>query len=239
MSHPDSIRLKLASLPLAVGLFCLLPATPARAQAVTAGPDSVRVQAGPAVPDTARMTEKLLGWRMTRPRKSVILAAVLPGAGQVYNRKYWKLPLVYGALGGTIYGEVFYWQRYKEFKAGKDARTYRANGGLDPDRARDPGERSGNLEVYPETAAGDAKQLNALNFYRVRRDSFFAYIGLAYGAQIIDALVDGNLYDFDVSDNLSLKVEPYALPLYGAPAAGVAFTFTLRPAPATTGPRSH
>ena len=64
-------------------------------------------------------------------------------------------------------------------------------------------------------------------------------IGLAYGAQIIDALVDGNLYDFDVSDNLSLKVEPYALPLYGAPAAGVAFTFTLRPAPATTVPRSN
>lgn len=230
MSHPYSIRLKLASLPLAVGLFCLLPAAPVRAQTVTAGPDSVQVKAGPAVRDTARMTERLLGFRMTRPRKSVILAAMLPGAGQVYNRKYWKLPLVAAALGGTIYGETFYWQRYKEFKAGKDARVLRASG-VDPEvdpRAKDPGTRSGNLEVYPETAAGDASQVNALNFYRTQRDTFFAYIGLAYGAQILDALVDGNLYDFDVSDDLSLNVQPYVLPLYGAPAAGVAFTFTLR-----------
>ncbi|RTQ49990.1 hypothetical protein EJV47_10120 [Hymenobacter gummosus] len=228
--------MKRASLPLAVGLFCLLPATATVAQTVTAGPDSVKVEAGPAVPDTARMTERLLGWRMTRPRKAIILAGVLPGAGQVYNRKYWKLPLVYAALGGTIYGEYFYWTRYKEFKAGKDARVARANNETGPQTV-DNGPNSGNLEIYPATAAGDAKQLNALNFYRLRRDTFFAYIGLAYGAQILDALVDANLYDFDVSDNLALKVEPYVLPLYGAPAAGVAFTFTLRPTPAV--PRRH
>jgi hypothetical protein len=229
MSHPYSNRLKLASLPLAVGLFCLQPAA-ASAQTVTAGPDSVKVQAGPAVKDTARMTERLFGFRMTRPRKSVILAAIAPGAGQIYNHKYWKLPLVYGALGGTIYGETFYWRRYKEFVAGYRARRLRASG-VDPTvdpRAKDSGKLSGDVSIYPENATGDQRQANALNFYRIRRDSFFAYIGLAYGAQILDALVDGNLYDFDVSDNLSLNVQPYALPLYGAPAAGVAFTFTLR-----------
>jgi hypothetical protein len=236
MSNPSSIRFKLAPLLPAVGLFCLGTGG-ARAQTVTAGPDSAQVQAGPAVPDTLHMTERLFGFRMTRPKKAVLLAAMLPGAGQVYNHKYWKLPLVYGALGGTVAAEVFYWQRYKEFKAGIDARRLRqagVNPDLDP-RAVDTGPRSG---LYPQNAAGDAQQANALNFYRTRRDSFFAYIGLAYGAQIIDALVDAHLYDFDVSDNLSLNVQPYALPLYGAPAAGLALTFTLRKAPAPVAPRS-
>ncbi|GAB2966497.1 hypothetical protein GCM10027048_41200 [Hymenobacter coalescens] len=223
-------------MPLAVGLFCL--ANGAQAQTVTAGSDSVRVQAGPTVADSLRRNQRLLGWRVTRPQKAVILAAVLPGAGQVYNHKYWKLPLVYGALGATIYGEVFYWQAYKEFKRGIDARRL-AQSGIDPavdPRARDTGRRSG---LYAQDANGDRLQSVAFNFYRTRRDVFFAYIGLAYGAQIVDALVDAHLHDFDVSDNLSLNIQPYALPLPGAPAAGMALTFTLRQAPTSAAPRRH
>ncbi|MCC3157438.1 DUF5683 domain-containing protein [Hymenobacter sp. 15J16-1T3B] len=225
----------MAPLLPAVGLFCLtVPA--AQAQTVTAGPDSVKVQAGPTVADSLRRNQRLLWMRVTRPQKAVLLAAMLPGAGQVYNHKYWKLPLVYAALGGTVYGEVFYWKRYKEFKAGIDARRLRQSG-IDPaedPRAIDTGDHS---KQYSQDAAGDAQQANALNFYRTNRDVFFAYIGLAYGAQILDALVDGHLHDFDVSDNLSLNVQPYALPIPGSPAVGLAFTFTPRLATKPVAPR--
>lgn len=226
MSTPLNNVVKLAPLLTAVGLFCLA-APGAQAQTVTAGPDSVKVQAGPSVADSLRRTERLLGWRVTRPRKAVVLAAVLPGAGQVYNHKYWKLPLVYGALGGTIYGEVFYFTRYIEFRDGYRARQRRQRGITD-ETSIDRGERSGTQ--YAQTTTGDAAQQNAFNFYRRNRDVFFAYIGLAYGAQIVDALVDAHLHDFDVSDNLTLNVQPYALPVPGSPSFGLAFTFTPRPA---------
>lgn len=225
MSNPGFDWFPKAPLLLAVGLFC--QAAPLRAQTVTADPDSVQVQAGPTVADSLRRNQRLLGYRVTRPQKAVILAAVLPGAGQVYNHKYWKLPLVYGALGATVYGEVFYWRRYAEFRDGYRARLRRRNGGTGPS-AEDTGPNSGNQALYPY-GSGDASQQNALSFYRRNRDVFFAYIGLAYGAQIIDALVDAHLHDFDVSDNLSLNVQPYTLPLPGGPTAGLALTFTLRP----------
>jgi hypothetical protein len=183
------------------------------------------------VADSLRKTERLLGWRVTRPQKSVLLSAVLPGAGQVYNHKYWKLPLVYGALGGTIYGEVFYWKAYTEFRDGYRARLRRASGlyDLEDPLAKDEGKRSGNQQDYPY-GTGDARQKNALSAYRTQRDTFFGYIALAYGMQVLDALVDGHLHDFDVSDNLSLNVQPYSLPLPTGPSAGLALTFTLRPA---------
>jgi hypothetical protein len=218
----------------AVGLLFLTPN--AQAQAVTAGPDSVQVQAGPAVPDSVRRTERLLGLRMTRPTKALLLAAVLPGAGQVYNRKYWKLPLVYAALGGTIYGESFYLERYREFRDGYRARQRRAAGQTGPNTI-DTGPLSGDEQRFPQNTAGDAAQLRALNFYRTQRDVFFAYIAGAYGLQMLDAVVDAHLYGFDVSDNLSLNWQPALLPTLNGPAAGLALTFTLRPRPFQAPPR--
>ncbi|WP_400193938.1 DUF5683 domain-containing protein [Hymenobacter sp. B81] len=229
-------RLKVAPLLLAVGLL-LFPAPAARAQTVTTGPDSAQV-AAPAVPDSLRRTERLLGLRMTRPTKAAVLSLVLPGAGQVYNRKYWKLPLVYAGLGGTVYGELFYWRRYQEFKAGYDIRRRRQAAEqavpVNPELVRslaDPGARSG---LYSNTATGDASQQRVFNAYRSQRDVFFAYIALAYGLQVLDALVDAHLHDFDISEDLSLRCQPTLLLPPGSPlpATGVAFTFTLNPPPA-------
>jgi hypothetical protein len=202
-----------------VGLLFLT--STAQAQAVTTGPDSVQVQAGPAVPDSLRRTERLLGFRVSRPGKAAILAAALPGAGQIYNRKYWKLPLVYGALGGTIYGEIYYFDLYREFRDGARARR---NG------FPDEGPRSGTFTT-------DAAQQQVFNRIRTRRDVFFGYIALAYGLQVLDAVVDAHLHGFDVSDNLSLRYDPVLLPTMGAPAAGAALTFTLRPTPVQAPPR--
>ncbi|UYZ63380.1 DUF5683 domain-containing protein [Hymenobacter weizhouensis] len=198
-------------------LLAVLPlARFAHAQIVTTGPDSARVApAQDARTDSLRRTERLLGFRVTRPQKAAILAAAVPGAGQLYNRRYWKLPLVYGALGGTGYGLYFYQIRYKEYVRGKQARE---NG------QPDPGPRSSQ-----ETSVQNVQ--NGIVFYRRKRDTFIAYTALAYTLTILDALVDAHLRDFDVSEDLSLRIDPTLLPPAGGsvrPQAGVALTLQLK-----------
>lgn len=201
-------------------LFVLLAALPlarsAQAQIVTAGPDSVRVaRASDARTDSLRRTERLLGFRVTRPQKAAILAAVAPGAGQLYNRRYWKLPLVYGALGGTGYMLYHHQIRFKEYVRGKEAR--RAG-------RPDPGPRSSQETSLQGVETG-------IVFHRRWRDSYIAYTALAYTLTILDALVDAHLRDFDISEDLSLRVEPALLPpanLAVRPQAGVALTLQLK-----------
>ena len=167
-----------------------------------------------AAADSAKRTEYMFrafgykGIRLTRPGKAALLAALLPGAGQVYNHSYWKLPLVMGALGGTIAGEVFYQRRYKQFVraidiVGKDA-TKIGSPDLDPVPRQ--------YTSYTALTGG-----SGIQFYRSNRDIFYLYIGIAYGLQIVDALVDAHLKDFDVSNDLSLHWQPQLLPTPGQP----------------------
>lgn len=174
-----------------------------------------------AAADSAKRTEHMFrafgykGIRLTRPGKAALLAALLPGAGQIYNHRYWKLPLVYGALGGTIAGEVFYQQRYTQF-----ARAYN---NLTSSTAINPetGSRYRIGDNALGTQAKTFKDVDAINtgivFYRGYRDIFYLYIGIAYSLQIVDALVDAHLQDFDVSTDLSLHWQPQLLPTPGQP----------------------
>ncbi|TGE23070.1 DUF5683 domain-containing protein [Hymenobacter metallicola] len=195
----------------------LLPAFPAWAQVVTAGPDSAAVST-PALTKEARRTEKLFGMAMTRPKKAGLLSAMLPGAGQIYNRKYWKLPLVYGALGGTLAGEFFYQSRYREYVDGYTVLTTRP-------RAANYREQLG-----PNVArARDSSYVRqGIIFYRQKRDVFIAYSALAYTMIILDAVVDAHLKDFDISDDLSLQWQPTLLWMpTAALTPGLSFTLTL------------
>lgn len=179
-----------------------------------------------AAADSAKRTEHMFrafgfkGIRLTRPGKAAMLALVLPGAGQIYNHSYWKLPLVYGGLGGVIYGEIFYQRGYKEFSTAYNKVTQQ------------------NVPLHDSSLGDRARLFNsadALNtgvvFYRGYRDIFYLYIGLVYGLQIVDALVDAHLKDFDVSDDLTFHWEPT---LMGVPGQRTAFptnpglTFALR-----------
>jgi hypothetical protein len=182
-----------------------------------APPKTAAEQKAAAAADSAKRTERLFGLRLTRPAKAALLSAVAPGAGQIYNRRWWKLPLVYGALGGTIYGEYFYQTRFSEYVAGYEARQL---------GQPDPGTRSSQ-----EVDAAAVQR--GIVFYRGYRDIFYLYIGLAYGLQILDAVVDAHLKDFDVSDDLSLHWEPTLLPVPGRPLAlptapGVAFALKVK-----------
>ena len=133
------------------------------------------------------------------PTKALLLS-LLPGAGQVYNGQAWKIPIIYGALGGVGY---FTYNYYTQMKAFKDEYLLRVNGGT-PQLAGYTG--------YPNTSIYNLYQSNNKNF------QLFVIISAAvYGLNLIDAYVFGHLYDFQVSDDLSLNLSPSLAPVAFAP----------------------
>lgn len=206
-----SIRFRLSLLLL------LLLGGAAQAQVVTAGPDSTAVaptqpsKAETAAADSARRTERLFGLRLSRPGKAAVLA-IIPGGGQIYNKRYWKLPLVYGLLG-TLGGlEYHYQSRYREYVTGYEERLL---------GHADPGPRS-SKELSPQGVQA------GIVFYRRNRDMFILYLAVGYSLQILDAVVDAHLYNFDVSDDLALEWSPALLPVPGQPLPGLGATVALR-----------
>ncbi len=148
----------------------------------------------------------------THSVKKATLLALIPGAGQIYNGKYWKLPLVYGALAGTIYATSFNHDQYQIYLHAFETR-------IDDDPAND--EFSG---VY------DERQLIELqNTYRKWRDLSIILTAAAYGLQILDAYVDAHLHSYDVSDDLTLRWEPALIQTdYAYTPAAVGFGITLQ-----------
>jgi hypothetical protein len=126
------------------------------------------------------------------PRKAMLYAAVFPGSGQFYNKKYWKIPLVYGGFGGLIYGVNFYQGLNVRFK--NDLFTLlndpTSGGGLSPD-----GLTTDQLR-------------NVVDKTRRQRDFFIILTGFFYILQMVDAHVDAHLKEFDLNPKLQLSVEP-------------------------------
>lgn len=175
-------------------------------------PDSAAVaaaldSAGPAAP------VKKTGFfskNYPNPRKAALMSLVLPGSGQAYNKKWWKLPIVYATLGGLTWLEVSNIRNYRE---ARDNYLWLVDG--------DP---TTNVEPYYEGA--DATSL------RQYRDILQRYVeqsslalGLAYLLTATDAFVDAHLTTFDVSDDISLRLSPSA---QNAPGLGTAFGVGLR-----------
>ncbi len=152
------------------------------------------------------------------PKKASIYAALFPGLGQVYNRKYWKLPIVYGGYAGLIY--VLGWNNnnYKDFFQG-----YRIIAQYGSAAALKTEERSflDNLIKNPSVSLDNpatfkyiATQLKSgKDYYRRNRDLTIIGIAALHVLSIIDASVDANLFDFDISDDLSMRVEPMPINL--------------------------
>ncbi len=133
------------------------------------------------------------------PRTAAIRSAILPGLGQIYNKKYWKLPIVYGALGVT--GYIFF-DNIKVYKESKFAYAARI-------KAEPPLRDSTDYNIL-ETRF----KLYSVGSIRNQRDKFRQYIDYSvlffvffWGLNVIDASVDGHLKSFDVSPNLSLKLK--------------------------------
>ena len=142
-------------------------------------------------------------WRPD-PQRALWLALVIPGGGQIYNRKYWKLPIVYGGFVGCIYAMMWNNMMYHDYSQAyidltdNDPTTDSYNKFLHLGRQIDDSNKDRYEEIFK----------NRKDKYRRWRDlSFFCLIGV-YVVSVIDAYVDAELSAFDISKDLSLKVRP-------------------------------
>jgi hypothetical protein len=162
------------------------------------------------------------------PLKATMLAVAFPGLGQVYNRKYWKIPIVYAGFGGIIYSISFNTTYHNRFmKAYQDFtdKIPETASYAEFIRGTDPSEYDPVLhpDTYnPSTASWVRDQLLLrVDYYKKYRD--LSYIGIAawYLLSILDANVDASLFNFDISNNLDLEVVPEQVPAPGFTGAGL------------------
>lgn len=140
------------------------------------------------------------------PKTAAYLSLALPGAGQMYNKRWWKVPLVYGAIGGVVYAIDYNQGWYKRFRT---AYTQKLN---------------------DETTEFAGFAIDNERSLKLARDKFdkrtqLSYIGLVfvYALQSVEAFVDAHLKTFNVDDDLSLQIKPSMQTngLYGQPAIGI------------------
>jgi len=137
------------------------------------------------------------GW--PSPHKAT-LWGFIPGAGQIYNRKYWKLPIVYAGFGVTGY---FALSNRTEYLKYKEAFICSSKADNDPDFTCD----------NPLAEKYNTNDLETItDYYRRNMELSFIIMGVWYILQVLDATVDANLYYWNVDDNLTLKVEPVIQP---------------------------
>ena len=153
--------------------------------------------------------KKKRDWSTWHPeaKRAMWMALVLPGAGQIYNRKYWKLPIIYGGFVGCAYAITWNNQMYHDY-----SQAY-----LDI-MDDDPNTQSYNQFLHLGATIDESNIERYKEIFRKRKDKFrrwrdmgvFVMIGV-YAFSVIDAYVDASLSEFDISDDLTLRVEPTVL----------------------------
>jgi hypothetical protein len=124
--------------------------------------------------------------------KTASWLALIPGAGQIYNKKYWKLPIVYGGLGATAYCIYYYQDLASTYRTERVARLNKDSVNFNIDLA---GESDYTVEQNR-------------NLYRRNMEICVAACAIVYALSIVDACVDAHLFYYDVSDNLSMAIRP-------------------------------
>ena len=154
--------------------------------------------------------------REYKPGKAALRSAILPGWGQIYNKKYWKLPIIYGAFAGLGYLISF---NNKEYHNYNDALVARQDD--DPETV--------DTEFAGKYSDENLRSLS--DYYHRNRDLSILLTVLVYSLNVMDAHVDAHLYSFDVSEDLSLHVDPVMVPAsyYGIntyrPGLGISLKF--------------
>lgn len=169
--------------------------------------------------DTAEVEEKKLGFvrrlfskdDYPNPKKALYLSLAIPGAGQIYNKRYWKAPIVYGGYAWLIYAVQFNTRNYRDLRDAYIAEL--------------------NDETHKFSGLGyDANDLRQLRD-QYDKNKQLSYIGIfaLHLVQTAEAFVDCHLKTFDVSDDLSLQVGPsFQSTLGGAPASGIGISLTIK-----------
>ncbi len=153
------------------------------------------------------------------PSKAAFYSAVLPGLGQVYNKRYWKVPIVYAVMGTGVYAYLFNDDRYDRFRAA----FKRRKAGFNDDEFWDFRNPGGEIPATPDLAT-TALQDGQERYQRDRDLSLLVTI-LIYALNVVDANVDAHLKQFNVDDDLSLDFKPYLDldPITSNPTYGMAF----------------
>jgi len=168
--------------------------------------DTVKTLVKPA--DTSKVnvadTNKI---KKHSPKKAAIMSACLPGLGQVYNKKYWKVPIIYAGAAAIAYSVIFNTKYYKDYN-----KAY-------------VGAMNGDTNNYYAKLYSTVDLLTLRNYYR--RDLELSYIvGFAlYALNIIDASVDAHLYKFDITNDLSLNCSPAFFAYRNHAVTGLTFSF--------------
>ncbi|HJN06227.1 MAG TPA: DUF5683 domain-containing protein [Bacteroidales bacterium] len=146
------------------------------------------------------------------PRKATLLALV-PGLGQIYNKKYWKLPIVYAGFAATGYFAIWNRGEYLKYNNAYIANINNTNNILvvryDPEKGVYVSNLNERLTENELADKYDSDQLQSFrDYYRRNMELSFILMGVWYILQILDATVDAHLYYWEVNENLSVKVEP-------------------------------
>jgi len=176
--------------------------------------------------DTIRVNEEKrakdsISRRKRDQHRATIYSAILPGAGQAYNKKYWKVPIVWAAVGIPAYAYFYNKEWYNKCQY---ALAVTVNGSTGDSLSKvDPA-------LLPLVLRGDETSIiNHRNEFRKDQDYAVLFVLLFWGLNIVDATVDAHLKGFNVNDNLSMKVKPTFMP---GPymSAGVSLVFDLHKA---------
>ncbi|MBD1397566.1 hypothetical protein H9Q13_10340 [Pontibacter sp. JH31] len=170
----------------------------AHGQEITAGPDSVLVLTPEA--DTVAQEKQffLSGFKnLGRPGRAALFSAAIPGLGQVYNGAWWKVPIIYATGGVLGYFIIDNNNKYQDFRVALNARN------------RDSSDVYVNSLIYGIQRSNGTQNLRySRDFYRRNRDLTIILSVVAYTMQIAEAYVHAHLREFDVSENLTLRVQP-------------------------------
>ncbi len=164
----------------------------------TALKDTLILQA-PVIKDTVAKK------KVHSPRTATLRSAIIPGWGQIYNKKYWKVPIVYAAIGVPVY---LFSDNKKWYNRTRYALSVVANDSYTPDSL---------AKVHPQLLAlverkASGSLINYRNEFRRNMDYSVLFTLLMWGLNVVDATVDGHLKGFDVGDDLSMKIKPVMMP---------------------------
>jgi len=174
---------------LIIGITCFVLCT---SDTLAQAGDSVKVD----------ITEKKI---VHSPKKAALYSTFVPGLGQAYNKKYWKIPVIYAGFGALAYSFNFNQTRFLKYR---NAYKYRIDG--------DPNTVDDFVGVYSDD------NLNTLQkYYHRYRDLTVIGAAVLYVLNIVDASVDAHLFAFDVSDNLSMNIEPALINTSATTATGL------------------
>ena len=153
------------------------------------------------------------------PHKATIYSAIFPGLGQIYNRKYWKLPILYGGIGVTLYAIGWNSTQYNDYKNGYidltkylEYKNQPEGGAIEEPSSKRYEKLIGDFDFVNSTAREDdwykTRLKNGKDKYKHDRDLSYIILVGVYVLNIIDATVDAHFTNFNINDDLSMTVQP-------------------------------